>query len=73
MLQKLQKEIELKKALEASLRISQLPLTFSPLIDDKVKLSLYLRVYTYQFMYQSCLSITYFELMIGEGRAGCSQ
>ncbi|XP_042020432.1 rho GTPase-activating protein REN1-like isoform X3 [Salvia splendens] len=37
LLQKLQKEIELKKALEASLRISQLPLTFSSLIDDKVK------------------------------------
>ncbi|KAL1539201.1 rho GTPase-activating protein REN1 isoform X2 [Salvia divinorum] len=37
LLRKLQKEIELKKALEASLRISQLPLSFSSLIDDKVK------------------------------------
>lgn len=37
LLQQLQKEIELKKALEAALRISQLPLSFSSLIDDKVK------------------------------------
>lgn len=40
LLQQLQKEIELKKALEAALRISQLPLSFSSLIDDKMKAEL---------------------------------
>ncbi|KAH6788522.1 Rho GTPase activation protein with PH domain-containing protein [Perilla frutescens var. frutescens] len=37
LIQQLQKEIELKKALEAALRISQLPLSVSSLIDDKMK------------------------------------
>ncbi|XP_057774839.1 rho GTPase-activating protein REN1 [Salvia miltiorrhiza] len=40
LLQQLQKEIELKKALEAALRISQLPLSVSSLIDDQVKAEL---------------------------------
>lgn len=52
LIQQLHKEIELKKALEATLRIAQLSVSSSTIIDDKVEI---ISVPESIYIYLSCL------------------